>query len=78
MNRDTIQIVATYAIALLILAGSFVLIYQGIGDTAQAWLAVGLVAGYVFRDAGGNAGARNAEKVANATNASITATSPDA
>jgi len=32
-------------------------------------LAVGLVAGYVFRDAGGNAAARNAAKVANATTA---------
>jgi len=69
MNRDDVQVVMTYVIALLILSGAFVLIYQNIGDTSQAWLAVGLVAGYVFRDAGGNAAARNAAKVADATNA---------
>jgi len=66
MNRDTVQLVATYVIALLILAGSFALIWQGRGDTAQAWLAIGAVMGYVFRDAAGNAATRNAERIATA------------
>jgi hypothetical protein len=64
MTRDNIQLVMTYVIALLILVGSFVLIYQNVGDSGQAWLAVGAVLGYVFRDAGGSAGAHNAASVA--------------
>lgn len=66
--KDNIQVIAPYAIAILILVGAFVLIYYQKGDSGQAWLAIGAVIGYVFRDAGGNAGARNAERVAQATN----------
>jgi len=53
MNQDTIRTVATYAIATLILIGAFVLIFDAKGDPAQAWLVVGAIVGYVFRDAGG-------------------------
>lgn len=41
--------------AILVLAGAFVLIFANRGDSGQAWLAVGAVIGYVFRDAGGAA-----------------------
>lgn len=62
MNTD-IRTLLTYAIGALVLVGAFVLIYQGRGDSGQAWLAVGAVLGYVFRDAGGAAAASNAAMI---------------
>ncbi len=53
MTSDTLKTAATYVIAALILIGAFVLIYQAKGDPAQAWLVIGAIVGYVFRDAGG-------------------------
>lgn len=69
-----IRTIATYLIAALVLIGAFVLIYQGRGDAGQAWLAVGAILGYVFRDAGGAAGASNAASIV-AAQPTITATS---
>jgi hypothetical protein len=74
MSQDTLRTVATYVIAVLILAGAFVLIYQARGDVSQAWLAVGAVLGYVFRDAGGAAATRNVERIA-ASQPTVTTTS---
>lgn len=64
MSTDTIRTAATYLIAILILAGAFALIYTARGDSGQAWLAIGAVLGYVFRDAGGAAATRNVERIA--------------
>jgi hypothetical protein len=64
MNSDTARTLFTYAIAILVLIGAFFLIYQGRGDSGQAWLAVGAVFGYVFRDAGGAAATSNAVRIA--------------
>lgn len=69
MNQELVRTIATYAIAVLVLAGAFLLIYQGRGDTSQAWLAIGAVLGYTFRDAGGAAATSQAVKVAQATSA---------
>ena len=55
MNIETARTFFTYGIATLILVGAFALIYQGRGDSAQAWLAIGSVLGFVLRDAGGAA-----------------------
>jgi hypothetical protein len=53
MTQDTLRTLFTYIVAVLILIGAFVLIFDARGDAGQAWLAVGAVLGYVFRDAGG-------------------------
>ena len=67
MSRDTLQLVATYAIAALILLGGFLIIRdpaQTDAQKTQAWLLIGLVAGYIFRDAGGASATRSAISVA--------------
>jgi heme A synthase len=67
MSRDTIQLIATYAIAALILLGGFLIIRdpaQTDAQKTQAWLLVGLVAGYIFRDAGGASATRSAVQIA--------------
>lgn len=64
MSRDTIQLVATYGIATLVLAGAFALIWAARGDSGQAWLAIGAILGYVFRDSGGASATRSAIAVA--------------
>jgi hypothetical protein len=68
MSGDTIRLIATYVIALLVLVGAFVLIYTAKGDAGQAWLAVGAVLGYVFRDSAGREATLNAVRTANAVN----------
>ena len=74
MNLDALRTAGTYGIAAVVLLASFVLIYQGRGDAAQAWLAVGTVLGYIFRDAGG-ASATNAVLRLQAAQPTVTATS---
>jgi hypothetical protein len=68
MDQATIRLVFTYLVAILVLVGAFVLIFTSTGDSGQAWLAIGAVMGYIFRDAGGAAATNNAIRVANATN----------
>lgn len=55
MSSDMLRTAFTYAVAILVLLGAFALIYTNHGDDSQAWLAIGAVLGYVFRDAGGAA-----------------------
>lgn len=55
MTSDTIKTIATYAIAGLILVGAFVLLFDAKGQDSQAWLTIGAIVGYIFRDAGGSA-----------------------
>ena len=74
MNLDALRTAATYVLALVVLLASFALIYQGRGDAGQAWLAVGTVLGYLFRDAGG-ASATNAVLRLQASAPTVTATS---
>ena len=67
MTRDTLQLVATYVIAAMILIGGFLIIRdlsQTDAQKTQAWLMIGLVAGYIFRDAGGASATRSAIAVA--------------
>lgn len=59
---DTIRLVMTYVIAVLVLIGAFALIYQGRGDTGQAWLTIGLVTGFVFNKESTTSGARQTER----------------
>lgn len=66
MNQDFFRVIATYILAALIVLGSFLLIYQGRGDQPQAWLCIGAVIGYLFRDSGGSAAARDVERAAQA------------
>lgn len=61
--RADIQLLATYLIAVLVLIGAFILIFTERGDSAQSWLAVGAILGYVFRDAGGEAATRSVERI---------------
>lgn len=63
VNRDLIQLIATYLVAVLILIGAFILIFAARGDSGQAWLAIGTVLGYIFRDAGGDAATRSVERI---------------
>jgi len=64
-----IQMICTYIIALAVLAGAFSIIYTAHGDSGQAWLAIGTVLGYIFRDSGGASAVRNSERAAAAVNA---------
>ncbi len=74
MTSDTLKTAATYVIAALILIGAFVLIYQAKGDPAQAWLVIGAIVGYVFRDAGGASAAGQILRI-QAAQPTVTATS---
>lgn len=56
--------VAKYVIALAIIAGAFVLIYQGKGDQTQPWTVIGLIAGWIIRDSAGNSATANVERIA--------------
>ena len=76
MTSDTIRSVATYVIAAIILVGSFVLIYTGRGDAAQAWLAVGAIVGYVFRDSAAQASTANVSRIVAAAQSTAPAAAP--
>ena len=64
MQADTIRLLASYLIAVLVLAGAFVLIYENRGDSGQAWLAVGAVLGWAFNRESSAAAARQTERAA--------------
>ena len=81
MTRDTLQLVATYVIAAMILIGGFLIIRdlsQTDAQKTQAWLMIGLVAGYIFRDAGGASATRSAIAVAAAQPTVTTTAGPPA
>lgn len=72
MSADTFQAAAKYVVALVILIGAFVLIYQEKGDVTQAWTVIGLVAGWIVRDSAGQQATSNAVK----TIAAVTPSAP--
>ena len=77
MDGDTLRAIATYLTGALILVGAFFIIIdpnQTPEQKTQAWLMVGLVAGYFFRDAGQAAATRTVERMA-AVQPTVTATS---
>jgi hypothetical protein len=61
---DQIQTVAKYVIALTVIVGCFVLIYQTRGDQVQPWTIIGLIVGWIIRDSAGNAATANMERLA--------------
>jgi hypothetical protein len=63
---DNLNAVAKYIIALSLIAGCFVLIYQGRGDQTQPWTVIGLIAGWIIRDSAGNSAAANVATIASA------------
>jgi hypothetical protein len=62
-NADLVRTLATYAIAVLILLGAFVLIYTAKGDPSQSWLVVGAIVGYIFRDSAGAQATANVSRI---------------
>jgi hypothetical protein len=64
MSRETVDSVFKYAIALVVIVGCFVLIYQGKGDQVQPWTVIGLVVGWIIRDSAGNSSSANLARLA--------------
>jgi hypothetical protein len=71
--RELIDTGAKYAIALVVIVGCFVLIYQGKGDQVQPWTVIGLVVGWIIRDSAGNSSSANLARLA-ATQPTVTTT----
>ena len=61
---DVLNSGAKYVIALTLIAGCFILIYQGKGDQTQPWTVIGLIAGWIIRDSAGNSAASNVATIA--------------
>jgi hypothetical protein len=63
---ETIQTVAKYAIALVVIGGCFLIIYQATpdADVTQPWTIIGLIVGWIIRDSAGNAATSNMERLA--------------
>ena len=62
MSTDTIQTIGKYAIAVLTLAGCFLLLYTGQATDTQPWTVIGLIVGWIVRDSAGQSAASNAVK----------------
>jgi len=71
---DVLNNAAKYIIALSLIVGCFVLIYQGRGDQTQPWTVIGLIAGWIIRDSAGNSAASNVATIA-AAQPTVTSTS---
>ena len=67
MTTELLNAFAKYVIALAIIVGCFVLIYQGKGDQTQPWALMGLIVGWIVRDSAGNQATANVAKIAAAT-----------
>jgi hypothetical protein len=63
MSSDTMRVLLTYGIAAIVLVASFILIYQGRGDQPQAWLVIGTMMGYIFRDTAGRQAVSDVERI---------------
>jgi len=61
---DVINTVAKYVIALTVIVGCFLLVYQGKGDQTQPWALMGLIVGWIVRDSAGNSSAANVARIA--------------
>jgi hypothetical protein len=64
MNKEVIDSLAKYLIALTVIIGCLVLIFTGRGDPVQPWTVIGLIVGWIIRDSAGNTAATNTAKVA--------------
>jgi hypothetical protein len=62
--RDVIDTGAKYVIALVVVIGCLILVYQGRGDQTQPWTIMGLVIGWIIRDSAGASATRNATDIA--------------
>lgn len=56
--------IALYGISVLVLVGAFALIWYSRGTEEQAWLAIGIVLGNLFRDQAGSSATENATRIA--------------
>lgn len=70
---ETINGVAKYVIALVVIVGCLVLIYQSRGDQVQPWTIIGLIVGWIIRDSAGNAASADVQRIA-AAQPTVTAT----
>jgi hypothetical protein len=61
---DTLNSAAKYIIAITLIIGCFVLVYQAKGDQTQPWTVIGLIAGWIIRDSAGNSAAANVATIA--------------
>jgi hypothetical protein len=61
--REAIQTGAKYLIALVVIVGAFLLIYQGRGDQVQPWTVIGLIVGWIIRDSAGESATGLVERV---------------
>ena len=64
---DALNTGAKYVIALSLIVGCFVLVYQTKGDQTQPWTVIGLIAGWIIRDSAGASAAANVATIAAAT-----------
>jgi hypothetical protein len=71
---DTLNSAAKYVIAITLIIGCFVLVYQAKGDQTQPWTVIGLIAGWIIRDSAGNSAAANVATIA-AAQPTVTTTS---
>lgn len=71
MTSDMLQTLAKYGIALTVIVGCLILIYQGRGDQVQPWTIIGLIVGWIIRDSASNDATRNVERLA-ATQPTVT------
>jgi hypothetical protein len=62
MSADLISTIGKYVIALAVIAGSFVIIYQD-ANNAQPWTVVGLIVGWIIRDSAGQSATSNAVRL---------------
>ena len=68
MVTDTIQTVAKYLIALTVIAGCFLIIYQAPleADLTQPWTIIGLIVGWIIRDSAANSATSDMQRIASA------------
>jgi hypothetical protein len=64
--RELIDTGAKYVIALVVVVGCLILIFQAKGDETQAWTIIGLVIGWIIRDSAGNSSSANLVRLAQA------------
>lgn len=70
----SIDSVAKYMIAGIVILGCFVLIFTGRGDQVQPWTVMGIIVGWIVRDSAGNAAVNAVERI-NASQPTLTASS---
>lgn len=76
--RETIDSVAKYVIALVVVIGCLILIYSSRGDPVQPWTIMGLIIGWIIRDSAGNTSSANLARVAAAQPTITTTAGPPA